>query len=521
MKIVTGSQMAQIDRKTIDDYNIDGLILMENAGLGVYSKVVDIIKHWDKLSSLPFKEVVIVAGKGNNGGDGFVIARHLVLRGIPVTVFASAERADYSGDALKNYLAYENFGDINLITDDTLEDLRDSLLEASIVVDALLGTGIKGNVEGRYAEIIDIINETDGVVVSVDIPSGVLSDTGEVGTVAVEADFTVTFAAPKLGLYVYPGAESAGEIDIINIGIPDFVLENFNTGLYLTTDDFVFNHLPWRPDESHKGTYGKVLTVAGSNNMSGAGLLSAYSVLKTGAGLSNLASPASLVPHYAGSYPELTFTSLNETFLKSISSAAMDQLRDIVTDYNCVVLGPGIGTDPDTVLFVKEFLDLLLLKDIPVVLDADALNCLARCEDLMLSDKVVITPHPKELSRIMNIDIKDIIDNKINCAKDTAQKYSCNVLLKGANSLIVSSEDLYINPTGNSALATAGSGDVLSGIIAGLIAQGLDVKNAAICGAYIHGLAGEIAAKELTEYSVVATDIINNIPKALHKLSFL
>lgn len=521
MKLLTGSQMAEVDRRTIEDYNIDGLILMENAGIGVFKKLQEIVKNWLKFNEYPFKNVIIVAGKGNNGGDGFVIARHLVLNGISTTVFASAERSEYAGDALKNYLAFENFGDINLISDDTIEDLRDSVLDASIVVDALLGTGIKGNVEGRYADIIDIINETEGVVVAVDIPSGVVANTGDVGNIAVEADFTETFATPKLGLLMYPGAEYVGELNVVDIGIPDFVLENTECNIHLTTDEYVFNHMPWRPNESHKGTYGKVLTIAGSKTMTGAGLLSASSVLKSGAGLSNLASPASIIPFYTGVYPELTFTPLRELNEGYIGSIAIEDLALIFDEYDCVILGPGIGTNPATVEFVEAILKLLLTQDIPVVIDADALNCISRMPHIMLSDNVVITPHPKELSRLMGVDVKDIINNRIKYTVEAQQKFACNVLLKGANSLIASEKDIFVNSTGNSALATAGSGDVLSGIIAGLIAQGVYVHEAAVCAAYIHGLAGDIASKNLTEYSVVATDVMNNISKAIYELSVL
>jgi len=516
MKLLTGTQMAEVDRRTIDDYNIDGLILMENAGIGVYKKLKQIVNEWGKFNDYPFKNVVVVAGKGNNGGDGFVIARHLVLNNIPTSVFASAERSEYSGDALKNYLAFENFGDINLISDD-----RDCILDASIVVDALLGTGLKGNVEGKYADIIDIINETDGIVVSVDMPSGVVADTGEVGNLAVEADFTETFATPKLGLIMYPGAEYVGKLDIIDIGIPDFVLESTDCNIHLTTDNYVFNHMPWRPDESHKGTYGKVLTIAGSKNMTGAGLLSASSALRVGAGLSNLASPASIVPYYTGVYPELTFTSLRELNEGYICSIAIEDLALTLDDYECVILGPGIGTNPQTVEFVEAILKLLLVQDVPIVIDADALNCISRLPDIMFSDNVVMTPHPKELSRLLGVDIKDIINNRLEHVQAAQLKYGCNVVLKGASSLVVSSNEIFINPTGNSALATAGTGDVLSGIIAGLVAQGLSVYEASVCGVYIHGLAGEIASKQLTEYSVVATDVMNNISKAIYELSVL
>ncbi|MEW5821312.1 MAG: NAD(P)H-hydrate dehydratase [Cyanobacteriota bacterium] len=521
MKVLTGTQMADVDNKAINESKIDGLILMENAGIKVFKKLMSLIQEWPDNQDMPFSNVVIVSGKGNNGGDGFVIARHLVLAGIQTNVFAIEERANYTGDALKNYLAFENFGDINLVTEDTMEDFRDAVIESSIVVDALLGTGIKGPVEGLYSEVIEIINESDGIILSVDIPSGVEANTGKVGNLAVEADYTVTFAAPKLGLLLYPGADNAGKLDIEEIGIPDFLIENAESNVFMTTESYVFDLLPWRPDDSNKGTYGKVLTIAGSSTMIGAGLLTSYSALKIGAGLSTLASPKSLIPYYATAYPEITFLPLEETIHKAISASAVVNLSERLEDFQVIVLGPGLGVDSDTRNFVDSILKKIIDKNIPVVVDADALNCIADINNLKLYGNAVITPHPKELSRLLKVEMSDILDDKMKYLEMASQKYNTNVVLKGAKTLITSGEKVYINTTGNSALATGGTGDVLSGIIAGLIAQGLNLFDASVCGVYLHGLAGEMASEELTEYSVVASDVIKYLPKVMHKLCFL
>ena len=521
MKVMTGSQMAELDRKAIIDLQIDGLILMENAGIKIFQKIMKLIENWSENQETSFRNVVIISGKGNNGGDGFVIARHLIQAGIPTTIFATAERSSYSGDALKNYNALENFGDINIIDTDTLEDLRDSVLEASIVIDALLGTGISGSVEGIFSEIIDIINESDGVIVSVDIPSGVVADTGDVGNVAVEADYTETLAAPKLGLLLYPGAEYVGELNVNDISIPQELLENSESEIYLTTEKRVFDLLPWRPDDSNKGTYGKVLTIAGCNNMTGAGLLTSNSVLKIGAGLSTLASPKSLLPYYTGVYPEITYFPLEETSDKAIDVRAMNQLRDKIDDYDVVVLGPGIGVSYETVQFVREALELITEKELPLVVDADALNCMAQLSSIKLSENAVLTPHPREMSRLLAVKVEEIIDDKLKYVQLCREKYHCNVVLKGSRTIISYDNATYINSTGNSALATAGTGDVLCGIIAGLMAQGLYTFDAAVCGVYIHGLAGDLASEDLTEYSVVASDVMNYISKAMFKLSIL
>lgn len=522
MKVLTGTQMAEVDRKAINELKIDGLILMENAGIKVFQKIQTIIKNWGTEEDEPFRDVVVISGKGNNGGDGFVIARHLIQNSIPTTVFSITDGFGYSGDALKNFLALENFGDINLITQDTLEDLRDSVLKASIVVDALLGTGIKGPVEGLYADVIEIINESEGIIVSVDIPSGVNADSGCVTNIAVEADYTETLAALKLGLLMYPGANYVGELDVNNIGIPEILIDNNESQIYLTDEEHVFNLLPWRVDDSNKGTYGKVLTIAGSQNMTGAGLLASYSVLKSGAGLSTLASPASLLPFYTGVYPELTYIPLKENSEKTVSTDAVKDLSDKLADYQAIVLGPGMGVNNDTINFTQEILKTLTDKNIPVVIDADALNCISELQsDIDLGENAVITPHPKELSRLLGVELDKILDDRIKYAELAREKYNCVVVLKGSRTLIVSDDSIYINSTGNSGLATGGTGDVLAGVIAGLIAQGLSVSDAAVCGVFIHGMAGDIAAKENTEYSVVATDVINCLSKTYKQLSFL
>jgi NAD(P)H-hydrate epimerase len=422
---------------------------------------------------------------------------------------------------LKNYLALENFLEIVTVTADTIEELRDDILDASIVVDALLGTGLKGPVEGTYKEIIESINEADGIVFSVDIPSGVEADTGKVGSVAVEADYTETLVAPKLGLLLYPGADCVGKLYKSDIGIPEYLVENAKSNIYLTTEDYVFDLMPVRVDNSHKGTYGKVLSIAGSYNMTGAGLMTALSALKMGAGLSTLACPWSLLPYYAGKYPEITYLPLLETTDKTIAASAAEQLSSKIETYDVVLFGPGIGVNDDTIKFTEKFLRLLAEKEVPAVVDADGLNCLARCDAIELNDNIVLTPHPMELSRLVNVDVDTILDDRLKYVQEASEKYNCNVLLKGSNSLIVSNSCTFINPTGNSALAKAGTGDVLTGIIGGLIAQGLPTYDATLTGAYIHGIAGELVSEDETEYSVLATDVINYLPKVLIKLGLL
>jgi NAD(P)H-hydrate epimerase len=521
MKVLTGTQMSNIDKRAITELNIDGLILMETAGLKVFQKIQEIIKDWDKSEQTTFKNIVVVAGKGNNGGDGFVIARHLIQAGIPTTVYGTTEYLNLYGETLKNYQALENFGDINIITDETLEDLRDNIIESSIVVDALFGTGFKGTVEDIYEEIIEIINESDGIIISVDIPSGVEADTGKVLNIAVEADYTITFAAPKLGLLLFPGADYAGEVETVDISIPEILIATTDSNTYLTDDDYVFNTMPWRPENSNKGTYGKTLTIAGCQSMTGAGLLSAISILKSGAGTSTLASPSSVVPYLTGSYPEITFLPLKENALKTLCAESATELDDKLDNYQSILIGPGLSINKDIIEFLDIIISKLLETEIPVLIDADGLNCLSKLSGIKLTENFILTPHPRELSRLLKVEKEEILEDRLKYAQLAAKKYNCCVILKGAKSIIATEECAYINPTGNSGLATAGTGDVLSGIITSLMVQGLTTFEAGICGTYIHGLAADIAVNDKTEFSLLATDVINYIPEALKKLGFL
>lgn len=515
MKVVTGTQMAEIDRKAQQEMNIDSLILMENAGMRICERIFDILKNWNTVGHAPFNNIVVICGKGNNGGDGFVAARHLLRHNINTKIFAVADKSDYSNDALKNYLALENFGDINPITEDTLEDLRDAVLDASIVIDALLGIGFKGNIEGIYAQIIDIINEADGLILAVDIPSGVDANTGYVDTTCVEADYTETFALPKLGLLLYPGADCVGKLHVSGISIPDFLLDNCESKIFVTEENYIFSLMPWRPEDSHKGSYGKVLTIAGSRQMTGAGLLASFSALRIGAGSSILAAPSSIIPYYTGSYPELMFCPLEETREGTIGADAYKDLADTINEYQVVIIGPGMGVSMETIQFTRSILELTKEKLISVVVDADALNCIAEMPNFELYDNAVITPHPKELARLLDVTVEEILNDKLKYIKMAQDKFKCTVVLKGSRTIITYADYIFINSTGNTGLSTAGTGDVLSGVIGGLIAQGSSAFDAAVGGVYLHGLAADIASKDTTEYSLVASDVIDYLPDAI------
>lgn len=518
IKILTGSQMKYIDQKTIKELNIPGIILMENAGRCVANKVLEILKI--NKNNIESKNVFIICGKGNNGGDGFVAARHLLESGIQTSVLSIYEEKDLSGAALINHNILKNLTEIVYFSEINAEKFRDMVSISIVIVDAIFGTGLSSEVKGDLYNIIEDINKySEGKIVSVDIPSGVDSNTGIILGNAVFADYTVTFLAPKLGSVVYPGAEYSGEVVTCNISIPEFLLKDQEYNISLITKDYAVNHLPCRPENSHKGMFGKVFNIAGSLGMTGAAYMSAISSLRAGAGYSILAAPKSIIPILSTMAPELIFVEMEESVDKCISMGALNLGLEKSKDSDCILIGPGIGTSLTTVEFVVSFIQSLADRNKKVIIDADALNCLAIKKDFVLPLNSVITPHPKELSRLMDVPISEILNDHVKYVKQAAEKFNTTVVLKGANTLIAQPDGtLYINSTGNNALATAGTGDVLAGMITGLAAQGLELKDAAALGVYLHGLAGDIAAQELTEYSLIASDLLKYIPKAIKTL---
>lgn len=517
LKILSGKQMREIDRKAIEELKIPGIILMENAGRSVCEQVIEIIDS----TKNEINSVLVICGKGNNGGDGFVAARHLIENNIQTTVISIAMKDNLSASALINHNILEHFAEIIYFEEIGLDKLRNMVSESGIIIDAILGTGLNSPVKGNIKDIINSVNEyAEDFIVAVDIPSGINSDTGEIMDVAIVADYTITFHAIKSGLVNYPGAKYSGETIVSPIGIPEFLTEGADFNSRLITENYIHNTLPIRQESSHKGTFGKVFNVAGSAGMTGAAYLCALSSLKAGAGYSILAAPQSIVPIISSMTPEIVYVSLDETDEKAVSERALDKALEKSRDADIYLIGPGLGTDKSTIEFVSQFIQQLTDRGKSIIADADALNCLAlRENNFYLQSNSLITPHPKELSRLMNIPVEEILKDRIKYARIAAEKFNTIVVLKGAHTVIAEPNgNIYINPTGNSGLATAGSGDVLSGMIAGFAAQGLNLKDAAIVGVYLHGLTGDIAAKELTEYSLTAAELLNYIPSAIKQV---
>ncbi len=512
MKLVTSAQMRAIDHRAINELGIPGLQLMENAGQGIAAWMREIFRD-----NVKGKHFAIVCGKGNNGGDGYVIARYLHQWGANVEVFLLGEREAIKGDALVNLIKLEPIGlSVHpILNSPVLPDFR----KYDMVVDAIFGTGFSGEVNPAVSKVIEAVNSSGTTVLAVDTPSGLNCDTGEQPKSCVRATYTATLALPKVGHYFYPGKSYCGVTKIIDIGIPAKVLDGLNLSVNLTTPWQVHDLIPDREPTAHKGEAGKLFMVAGSVGMTGAATLAAQAAVKSGCGLVTVGCPKSL-----NDILEIKLTEAMTRPLPEVRSArclALRGLGDILqgignADASC--LGPGIGRHHDTKELFKR---LIAGLDRPAVLDADGLFPFSGQPELLKNCKadLVLTPHIGEFSRLSGLSIEQINQDRIKAASDFAIATGKVVLLKGAPTIIASSNgSCFINPTGNPGMATGGSGDVLSGLIGALLALRMSAYDAAICGAFIHGWAGDLAQRAVGTFGMSAGNIINYLPKAFKVL---
>lgn len=513
-KLVTAAQMREMDRRTIEDYGVPGIVLMENAAL----RVVDIIA--DRFGPLKGKRIAVVCGKGSNGGDGLAIARHLAARfGAKLSVHLTAEPSEYEGDAAENYKMASAFGlDIRPVFPDLYRGI-------DLIVDALLGTGIHGGVEGPLAEIISAMNGEHRPIVAVDVPSGLNADTGDVQGACVKAALTVTFALPKIGLLVYPGAEYVGELVVADIGMPRPVLAADDVLVSATEASDIARWLPARVNgrDSNKGKFGHVSVFAGSAGFAGAPTLSAEAAARAGAGLVTLAVPKSLQNALMARVSPVVMTQgLAETDAGTFGKDAVEAALKIAAKGTAAAIGPGLGgaDNAETRAFVREFVGRC---PVPLVIDADALNCLASEKDRGASvvksrtAATILTPHPGEMGRLLGTDTKTVQADRRTAAETAAKTYGCVVLLKGARTLIASPDGrLAVNLTSNPGMATGGAGDVLTGLTAALVGSDIAAFEAACAAAYLHGLAGDLAAaKQGGPAGLIATDLLDFLPAAI------
>ncbi len=506
MVVVTAAEMQTIDQQAIAEIGIPSLVLMENAGAAVVREIEQ------EFGDLTDKRCVILVGKGNNGGDGLVIARHLLNRDVKVKVFLLAEEDQLSEECRFNLNIFKKLqGEIHLISRTSLSKLKINLALTDLVVDALLGTGFTGALEGILVDVVRLVNNCRSPVVAVDVPSGVNATTGAVGTHAVRAELTVALAFLKSGLLFYPGRDYCGKIKVVDIGIPKHLAINIKR--QLTTEELI-KYLPPRPAWGHKGTFGRCLVIAGSRAMTGAAFLTSHALLKVGAGLVTLAVPESIQQQFAPS--EVIVVPIPDSGSGSFQAVSTDQLVAHLDRKDVLVIGPGLGADPE----LKQVLKAVLEQwQGPLVLDADGLNHL----DLEWLQTVpepvrrnwVFTPHPGELGRLLNLSPREINQNRLEVAWNAHKKLGVNLLLKGAPTVTAGGNQIYINSTGNAGMATAGTGDVLTGMIGGLIAQGMSPFLAAAAGAYLHGKAGDYVSRRQGQRGLTASDLLAAIPYVL------
>ena len=560
MKVVTTEEMRRIEREA-DAGGLPYATMMENAGRAVADSCPEPRRRvGGERGEATDKRILVLIGPGNNGGDGLVAGRYLHDAGAYVTFYIWKRRIE--GDENFRLAAERDIPTLWAEEDDGFAALRRLMGESDVIIDALLGTGVSRPIGGSLKAILTVVEEelrrrreakrkealfspslpsfaaspSLPVLVAVDVPTGLDCDTGAIDPAAVPSDLTVTFGFPKHGQFLFPGAEYVGQLIVADIGIPPHLADDVQ--VELATPEMIRDLLPSRPMSAHKGTFGKALVVAGSVNYTGAAYLASAAATRVGTGLVTLALAESIHPILASKISEVTFLLLPQN-LGVLVPDAMKVLGERIQDYDALLLGPGLGHEKETVQFVQRLLNVepgkrgrigfLASEEVaagklslpPLVIDADGLNALADTPDWweQLKGLSVLTPHPGEMSRLTGLTVGDIEADRLGVVRQMAEKWGQIVILKGAYTVIANPEGrVVINPFANPGLATAGSGDVLAGAIVGFLAQGLAPFDAALVGAYVHGLAGELVRKELGETGMVAGDLLPTLPKVIRLL---
>ncbi|HUX47938.1 MAG TPA: NAD(P)H-hydrate dehydratase [Dehalococcoidia bacterium] len=503
MKIAKVSEMKDLDRRATEEFGISEDLLMENAGQAVYFVMLQEFGIRDN-------KFVILCGGGNNGGDGLVVARKIHSNGGEAKVLLLDDETKFRGAAKKNFEIVSKMP-IEISRVDSIDSIILEVLDADAIVDALLGTGLVREVSGLYKDAIQLINESQMAVFSVDIPSGINGDTGEVMGAAVKADYTVTFGLPKLGNMLYPGYEHCGKLYVSHISFPPALYTSHAIKAAINNPV----ELPERARDTHKGTYGKTFFIAGSSGYFGAPYFSALSFLKAGGGLSYLATPESISPFLASKGSEVVFLPQKETSSGSIALENRDELLEFSQTVDMVVLGPGLSLARETQELVRELTPKIVK---PLLIDGDGITAIAGDLGKIKNREAatILTPHLGEMSRITKMEISEINKNKIDVLQCTARELNAIIILKGAHSLVGYPDGtIFINVSGNSGMATAGSGDVLAGTIAAMYGLGLALEDAVRMGVFIHGFSGDVAAVDKGEDGITAQDILDSLPETI------
>ncbi|MGK7346591.1 MAG: NAD(P)H-hydrate dehydratase [Candidatus Nitrospinota bacterium M3_3B_026] len=514
IKAFTAAQTREMDRKAIEDLKIPSLVLMENAGRAVVRAIRK------KIPGLKKVRVNIFAGKGNNGGDGFVVGRHLLNMGAEPTVFLVAEKPEIKGDAKVNMDAYVNSGGRlkEFTSRKHIQNFKLKFFHTTVVVDALLGTGIKSAPRGFYNEALDVMNSQGRLKVAVDIPSGLSADSGVIAGNHFNADVTVTLGAPKVGLFTFPARQSVGELIVADISIPRAVIDEAPCAAYVPEREDIAERLPARTGGAHKGLFGHLVIASGSEGMGGAVALAGEGALRSGAGLVTAAIPEGIAAGFEVGVREMMTLPLPGTQEGTIAADAAGAFLKFAKDKTAALIGPGLRTNPSTREFVKRAVAEL---SIPLVLDADGLNNIGEDFEVIKNRKAptIVTPHPGEMRRLTGMSVADIQADRTGAAAEYAEKTGAVVVLKGAGTVIaVPGGGVYINPTGNTGLASGGTGDVLSGVIGGFLAQGAAPEDATVMGVYIHGLLADVYAETKDPAALIAGDLPELLPVVLKKL---
>ena len=509
MKIVSSVEMREIDRVTSERFGVPSLTLMENAGAAV--------AEFAAMSYPRANTFGVICGKGNNGGDGFVVARKLHERGKQVRLLLLADPKELRGDAAANYAKLPVNAVVAKSSSDLASDEARAVFETYVLIDAILGSGFRPPVSGLYAEAIAKINSSSTPVIAVDVPSGSDADVmGDQTGSVVRADAIVTFTAPRPA-HVF-GNLTAGPIVVAPIGSPDEAIQS-KLNLNVITAKDIAPLLGPRPRDSNKGMYGHVLVVGGSLGKAGAAAMAGFSALRSGAGLVTVATPSSVLPTVAGFHPELMTEPLAETEIGSISLSAMGTLHELASHKTVAAIGPGITRNEETANVVRVFLSS---ERLPIVLDADGLNAYEKRPKELLGDgrTLVLTPHPGEMSRLTGLSTQAIQRDRVNVARSFAKEHKVILVLKGDRTIVTDPDGkCWVNTTGNPGMATGGTGDILTGLVAGMVAQNPHrAFDAVLAAVHLHGLAGDIARDQVGEQSLVATDLIHNLPEAIRRV---
>lgn len=510
LRVVTAEEMRRADRRAAEAFGLPSLLLMENAGRGAVQAMEA------AFGPLQGRRVAILCGKGSNGGDGFVAARHLAARGAEVEVFLLAPAREVKGDAAVNLAVLQRSGLAfrEVRTPEALAAVRGSVARADLVVDALFGTGLAGPASGLVAEAIELVNAAARPVVALDLPSGLSSDHGRLLGPVIQATLTVTFGLLKRGLLLYPGAVKAGRVEVVDLGLPARLLgEGIAVGLLEAAD--IRAAFPPRLPHAHKGSYGHLLVLAGSVGKTGAAVMTSLAALRVGTGLVTLGVPASQQPVVAAHLMEGMTEPLPETPARTLGARALGRIAELAARMEAVALGPGVGLEAETQELVRELIRAL---EAPMVVDADGLTALAGHLPLLKEARGprLLTPHPGELARMLGSSVPEVEADRIGVVQRLTGETGAWVALKGARTVIGGPDgEVALNPTGNPGMATGGTGDLLTGIVGGLLAQGHPPLLALRAGVYLHGLAGDLAREAKGEEGMIAGDLLEAIPEAI------